>query len=220
MVALAVQAEGVDVDRLVAATRDLGVAAQGPAAVFLGEVLHQFDVGAELVDVDGEGLRAAGLGPGLELRAAEQANLVGADLGGVEAPHQQRPVGPVEADIGRLQPDAVRVGDRDPAQGEVVEQVALQPLDVDPAIAADLLAGDEAGDQVAPGVRQQIHSPADRQNDGQGQQGRDHDARDEGDQLQARAFALRRLGGRVGGGFRFGLVRRRSVGQNAWPMLM
>ncbi len=216
MVALAVQAEGVDVDLLVAPTRNLGVAAQGPAAVFLGEALHQLDLGAELVDVDAQGLGAAGLGPRLELGTAEQTDLVRADLGRMEAPHQQGPVGPVEANIGRLQPDAVRIGDGHPLQGEVVEQVALQALDVDAAIAADLLAGDETGDQFAAGIRDQIHSPANRQDDAQGQQGGDHDARDEGDQLQTRAFSLLGLGRR----FRFGFMRRRSVGQNAWPMLM
>ncbi|MNS40154.1 hypothetical protein D3C72_724580 [compost metagenome] len=220
VVALAVQAEGVDVDHLVALAGDLGVAAQSPAAVFLGEILHQLDVGAELVDIDRDGLRAAGLGAGLQQGTADDADLVGADLAGVEAAHQKGPVGPVHADVGRLQPDAVLVRHRDAAQGEVIEQVALEPLDIDAAVAADFLAGDEASDQLTPGIRHQIHPPADRQDDGQGQQGRDHDARDEGDQLQARAFALRRLGGRVGGGFRFGGVRRRSVGQNAWPMLM
>ncbi|MNS18817.1 hypothetical protein D3C72_505200 [compost metagenome] len=220
VVALAVQAEGVDVDLLVALARDFGVADQRPAAVLLGEVFHQFDVGAELVDVDGDGLRAARLGAGLQQRAADDADLVGADLGRMEAAHQQGPIGPVDVDIGRLKPDAVRIRDRDPAQGEVVEKVALQALDIDAAIAADLLARDKASHQFAARIGDQIHPPADGGDDSQGNEGGDHDARDEGDQLQARALALRRLRGRVGGAFRFGFVRRRSVGQNAWPMLM
>ncbi|MND99067.1 hypothetical protein D3C80_914430 [compost metagenome] len=176
MVALAVQAEGVDVDHLVALAGDFGVAAQGPATIFLGEVLHQLDVGAELVDVDRDGLGAAGLGAGFQQGAADDADLVGADLAGVETAHHQGPVGPVHADVGRLQPDALFVRHRDAAQGEVVEQIAFEPLDVDAAVAADLLARDEAGDQLAAGIRDQIHPPAYGQHNGQGQQGRDHDA--------------------------------------------
>ncbi|MNX48301.1 hypothetical protein D3C86_788790 [compost metagenome] len=153
VVALAVQAEGVDVDLLVALAWNFGVADQRPAAVLLGEVFHQFDVGVEPVDVDRDGLRAARLGSGLQQRAADDADLVGADLGCMEAAHQQGPIGPVDVDVGRLQPDAVRIGDRYTAQGEIVEQVALQALDIDAAIAADLLAGDEAGHQFAARIR-------------------------------------------------------------------
>ena len=48
-----------------------------------------------------------------------------------------------------LQPDTAGVGDGDAVDGEIVEQVATHALDIDPSIAAQLLAGDETGHQLA-----------------------------------------------------------------------
>ncbi|MNE09272.1 hypothetical protein D3C80_1019440 [compost metagenome] len=165
-------------------------------------------------------MRPARLEPRFQFRAADQTDLAGGDLGGVEAPRQQRPIGPVDPHVGGFQPDSLGVGDGDALQAEIIEQVALQPLDVDAAVAADLLAGHEAGDQFAPGIGHQIHPPADGQKQDHGQQAGHHDAADEGGQFQAGALALRRFRWGIGGGVLVQSVRRRSVGQNAWPMLM
>ncbi|MNI51553.1 hypothetical protein D3C73_1062830 [compost metagenome] len=70
IVALAVQAVGVDVGALDALARNGGVAAEGPAAVFLGEAFQQFDIGAEAVDVDGQSLRPAWFARRLQLGSA------------------------------------------------------------------------------------------------------------------------------------------------------
>ena len=183
-VAGAVQAVGVDARGLGAPTRDVGVARQRPAAVFLGEALHQLDVGREAVDVDRQGLGAGRLAAGrVDDGPADQTDDVGADFGGVEAARQQRPVGPVDPHVAGVQPNAVAVGDRDPLQREVVEQVALQPIDVDAAVAADLLALDKAGDQLAAGVRDDVEASAEQ--GGRDQQGQpaEHAADDEADRL-------------------------------------
>ena len=218
IIALAVQAVGVDVGGLDALARNRGVAAEGPAAVFLGEAFQQFDIGAEAVDVDGDGLRPARFARRLKLGTAQQADLARADFRCMEAPRQQRPVGPVDADVGRFQPDALFVGHGDALQTEVVEQIALKSLDVDPAVAADLLTRDEAGDQFAPRVGHQIHPSAHQGDDDKRQQTGEGHARDEGSQLQTRALALGLLGRRIGDVCAH-FVRRRCVGQNAWPML-
>ena len=219
VIARAAEAVGVDVGGLGAEARNGRVARQAPAAVFLGEVLQQFDIGRELVDHHADGGGAGRLaGRRLGHRAADQADLVGADLVGVETAKDELKIAPVHAHVARLQPDAVAIGDRDAGQGEVVEQVAGQSLDVDAAIAADLLAGHEAGDQLAARAAEQIGAPADKGDQRQNDHRRQNRADDQAGDLQARALLLR-LDRR---GLRLGLVGRgrRRVGQKAWPMLM
>src|SRR5690606_9612827 len=96
------------------------IARQLPAAVFLAEALQKLHIGGETVDVDRDRLAAGRIAGGFDLGAADQADDVGFDVGGVEAPHDQGPEAPVDADLLRLQPDSVSVGDGDGVDGEVV----------------------------------------------------------------------------------------------------
>ena len=109
----------------------------------------------------------------------------------------QRPPGPVHADVTGLQPDAFCVGDRHPPEGEIVEQIAGQALDIDAAVAPDLLTRHEAGHELATRPGDQIHPPADCEDQGDGEQTRHGHAPEEGQCVQpgpATSFGLDRLG--------------------------
>jgi hypothetical protein len=194
IVARPIAAERPDLARLGPDPLDVGFTAQAPAAVFLAEALQQFDVGVEAVDVDGQRHGPGRLDLGLQLGSPDQLHLVGGDQGGVEASVDQGPVTPVDPDLTRVQPYALGVGDGDPVQGEVVEQVALQAIDVDPPVAPKLLAVDEAGHQVAPSRRQHPIAAAQADDQHQHQQGRGDDQ-----QELRRAQSDSGPGGRRGG---------------------
>ena len=121
-VARPVQAVGVDRRALGAGAWQAGVPRQAPTAVFLGETFHQFDVGRELVDADRDRLRAGRFASGrLDHGPTQDANGLGLDVVRMEAAAQQGQIRPVHAEVLRLQPDALTVGQCDAVDGEVAE---------------------------------------------------------------------------------------------------
>ena len=70
----------------------------------------------------------------------------------MEPTGDEGPPVPVDTNLSRLQPDASRIRDGDAADGEVVEQIAVQALQIDPAKAAEFLAVDQGGYLLPPGV--------------------------------------------------------------------
>ena len=213
-VAFAIEAEGVDRRRGQALAKDLGFALQPPMTVGLTEILVQFDLGREMVDVDIQRHGARGVGRDLKDRTTQHVDAPGGDLIRMEAAPQQRQIAPVDPKVGDLKPDTLLVGDRDPRQGEVVEEIAFKALDIDPTVATDLFAVGKGAHQLAARPAEQIGPAAQK---GHPQQNHDNADRNAGDDCDPSGQGpllpggLRRI--RLG-------TRRGGVGQNAWPILM
>ena len=121
-IARPVQTVGVDPRALGPGARQAGVPRQAPTAVFLGEPFHQFDIGRELVDPDRDRLRARRFAGGrLDHGPTQDANGLGLDVVRMEAAAQQGQIRPVHAEVVRLQPDALTVGQCDAVDGEIAE---------------------------------------------------------------------------------------------------